>query len=85
MAMNPVGQLSNYKFINQMQTSIQKSDREKEQQNIAPVDPQHTNPGIPDPGGVVERNMQGIKGELGTEIDLQTKLGTKNNQLNLLA
>ena len=85
MAMYPVGQLSNYKVLNQVQTGIQKADREQEQQRVALQNAPHTNPGIPDPGAVLQRNVDGIKGPLGTKLDLQTKLGTKNNQLNLLA
>ena len=85
VAINPTGQLSNYKQLNQVQTSIQKAERSAENQDFNANKIRHSNPGIKDPTKVVTQNMKNLEMPMGQDLNLQQKLGTTNNQLDLLA
>jgi hypothetical protein len=82
MPMNPIGQLTNYKMVSESQMATQKSMRARE--DMVVKNNAHTNPSIKNAEAAVSQNTEALKGPLGTQLDLQTRTGAKNNQLNLL-
>lgn len=85
MATNPVGALTNMKEVATQQLSIQKAERTSENQDFNANVIGHTNPGIKDPGGIMESNTKNLSTEFGRNLSLQIKLKTNENKLNLLA
>lgn len=84
-APNPIGQITNLKNVVHAQMSGQQQLRQLENQDFNPNAIQHSNPSIKDPGSIISENTAGLKSELGSDLNLQTKLNTQQNQLNLLA
>lgn len=84
-APNPIGQITNLKNVVHAHMGGQQQLRRMENQDFNPNATPHSNPSIKDPGSVIQENTAGLKQELGRDLNLQTKLNTSANQLNLLA